>query len=158
MKRPVSVNGRWPVEKILKNDCKITAWLEAVLMMAAGARVMLYHNIDTKVGLVNGALRTVVSLTGWYIRVRFCHINEPYDGERQIILLNKLLHLSTAISADFSFCHHNTCQGLSLTSAFVDLSDSIFCFGKALYCIVTSWDNVQFAIWSSSYQGQRGQP
>ena len=97
--------------KKLNNDCNMTAGLEAILMMAVGARVMLRRNIDTKIGLVNGALGTVVSITGSYITVKFDHINEPYDrrkSERQIYIDEKLLHLSKAISINFSFCHHNS--------------------------------------------------
>ena len=43
----------------LNNDCNLTAGLEFELTLAEGARVMLHCNIDTKAGLVNGALGTV---------------------------------------------------------------------------------------------------
>ena len=36
----------------LKNDCSRTAGLEAKLLLAVGARVMLRRNIDTKTRLV----------------------------------------------------------------------------------------------------------
>ena len=42
----------------LNNDCNLTAGLEFELTLAEGARVMLRRNIDTKAGLVNGALGT----------------------------------------------------------------------------------------------------
>ena len=42
--------------KKLNTDCNLTAGLEAVLQVAVGARVMLRRNIDTSIGLVNGAL------------------------------------------------------------------------------------------------------
>ena len=40
----------------LNADCNMTAGLEAKLSLAVGARVMLRPNIDTKAGLVNGAI------------------------------------------------------------------------------------------------------
>lgn len=43
----------------LNNDSNLTAGLEAELILAVGARVMLRRNIDTKQGLVNGAIGTV---------------------------------------------------------------------------------------------------
>ena len=44
----------------LNNDSNMTAGLEARLSLAVGARVMLRRNIDTKIGLVNGAIGTVL--------------------------------------------------------------------------------------------------
>ena len=47
----------------LNKDCNMTAGLEAKLSLAVGAQVMLRCNIDTKAGLVNGALGTALSVT-----------------------------------------------------------------------------------------------
>ena len=44
--------------KKLNRGCNLTAGLEAVLQVAVGARVMLRRNIDTGIGLVNGAVGT----------------------------------------------------------------------------------------------------
>ena len=44
----------------LNNDCNMTAGLEAKLVFAISARVMLRRNIDTSIGLVNGAIGTVL--------------------------------------------------------------------------------------------------
>ena len=42
--------------KKLNKDCNNTAGLKEKLTVAIGARIMLCCNIDTKSGLVNGAL------------------------------------------------------------------------------------------------------
>ena len=46
----------------LNKDCNLTAGLEAKLILAVGARVMLRRNINTKSGLVNGAIGTVLNI------------------------------------------------------------------------------------------------
>ena len=48
-------------------DCNMTAGLEARLSLAVGARVMLRRNIDTKAGLVNGAIGTVLSIAAHHV-------------------------------------------------------------------------------------------
>ena len=68
--------------KKLNNDCNMTAGLEAKFLLANGARVMLRRNIDTKQGLVNGAIGTVLSITKERVKVKFDHITEPYKVER----------------------------------------------------------------------------
>ena len=42
----------------LNKDCNKTAGLQAVVKVAVGAHVTLERNIDTKRGLVNGAIGT----------------------------------------------------------------------------------------------------
>ena len=46
--------------KKLNSDCNLTAGLQAVVQLAVAAHVMLRRNIDTNIGLVNGAVGTVV--------------------------------------------------------------------------------------------------
>ena len=46
----------------LSLDCSRTTGLEAVLTLAIGTRVILRHNIDVTMGLVNGAMGTVVGI------------------------------------------------------------------------------------------------
>ena len=48
----------------LNEDCSRIGGLEAKLLLAVGACVMLRCNINTKTRLVNGALGTVLSITG----------------------------------------------------------------------------------------------
>ena len=64
--------------KKLNTDCNLTAWLEAVLQVAVGARVVLHRNIDASIGLVNDALGTVVSIKAHHIGVQFDNIHKPY--------------------------------------------------------------------------------
>ena len=47
----------------LSSDCNKTAGLEAKLLLAVGARVMLRRNLDTKSGLVNGAMGLTILLS-----------------------------------------------------------------------------------------------
>ena len=47
-------------------DCNLTAGLEAVLKIAVGACVMLRRHIDTRSGLVNDAVGTVIAIKSLY--------------------------------------------------------------------------------------------
>ena len=68
--------------KRLNKDCNLTAGLEAVLKIAAGARVMLRRNINTSLGLVNGAIGTVIAIGAHKITVKFDHMNTDYEVEK----------------------------------------------------------------------------
>ena len=111
----------------LNNDSNMTAGLEARLSLAVGARVMLRRNIDTKIGLVNGAIGTVLSIAVNHVAVQFDHIVEPYNVEmvksrfmvmRNFYVYRKQFPLILAYAVTI-----HKCQGLSLDCAIVDLSD-----------------------------------
>ena len=107
----------------------ITAGLEAKLLLAVGAQVMLCHNIDTKAGLVNGALGTVLSIVLHHVTIQFDHMSKPHDVE----MVKKFLYVyrkQFPLILTYAVTIHK-CQGLSLDSAIVDLSDAVFSPGSA---------------------------
>ena len=66
----------------LNSDCNMTVGLEAKLLLAVRAQAMLRCNIDTKKGLVNGAIGTVLTTSKERVSVQFDHSSEPYKVER----------------------------------------------------------------------------
>ena len=119
----------------LNSDCNMTAGLEAKLLLAVGARVMLRRNIDTKKGLVNGAIGTVLSITKERVSVKFDHITEPYKVERVqsrfMVMKNFYVYREQfPLILAYAVTIHK-CQGLSLDCAIVDLSDKVFSAGMA---------------------------
>ena len=123
----------------LNNDCNLTAGLEAKLLLAVGARVMLRRNIDTNAGLVNGAIGTVLSLRADHVTVQFDHISEPYDVKkvksRFMVMKNHYVYRKQfPLILAYAVTIHK-CQGLSLDCAIVDLSDKVFSAGMAYVAI-----------------------
>ena len=96
---------------------------------------MLRSNIDTKAGLVNGAIGTVLAITSKRVSVKFDNIDKPYDVEKVshkfTILKNfDVFRKQFPLILDFAMTIHK-CQGLSPDSAIIDLSDKIFGDGMA---------------------------
>ena len=119
----------------LNTDCNMTAGLEAKLCLAVGARVMLRRNLDTKAGLVNGAIGTVLSIASNHVTVQFDHVSTPYDVERVkskfMVMKNFYVYRKQfPLILAYAVTIHK-CQGLSLDCAIVDLSDQVFSEGMA---------------------------
>ena len=91
-----------PLNK-LNSDCNMTAGLEAKLSLAVGARVMLRCNIDTKAGLVNGAIGSVVSIAVNCVTVQFDHMSQPYNVE-MVMVSPTCLNEVNCLRETFSHC------------------------------------------------------
>ena len=119
----------------LNNDSNSTAGLEAELTLAVGARVMLRRNIDTKRGLVNGAIGTVRCISSKQLIIKFDHMDDPCPIEMvrgKFMLLKSFFvyRKQFPVTVAYAVTIHK-CQGLSLDCAIVDLSDNVFCAGMA---------------------------
>ena len=109
----------------LNNDSNSTAGLEAELTLAVGARVMLRRNIDTKRGLVNGAIGTVRCISSKQLIIKFDHMDDPCPIEMvrgKFMLLKSFFVYRKQFPVTVAYAV--TCQGLSLDCAIVDLSDN----------------------------------
>ena len=105
----------------------MTAGLEAKLTLAVGAGVMLRRNIDTKSGLVNGALGTVLLISLEHVTVQLDHMSEPYNVQmvKSRFMIMKNIYVYRKQTLAYAVTIHK-CQGLSLDCAIVDLSDQVF--------------------------------
>ena len=108
----------------------MTAGLEAKLVFAIGVRVMLHHNIDTSISLVNGAIGTVLSISKEQIKVKFDHISAPYDVQRVhskfMVMQNFYIYRQQfPLILAYAITIHKI-QGLPLDCIIVDLSDRVF--------------------------------
>ena len=96
---------------------------------------MLRRNIDTKAGLVNGAIGTVLTISARCISVKFDHSNDPCDIERVkstfMVMKNYYIYRTQfPLILAYAVTIHK-CQGLSLDCAIVDLSSKVFAEGMA---------------------------
>ena len=111
----------------LNLDCSRTAGLEAVSTLA---RVMLRRNIDVTLGLVNGAMGTVVGIYSTHLLIKFDHIDKPCQIEKITtkFMLMKSMYIHRKqypLILAFAITIHKY-QGLSLDTAIIDLSQEVF--------------------------------
>ena len=121
--------------KRLNKDCNLTAGLEAMLHIGVGARVMLRRNTNTSLGLVNGALGTVVAIGAHKVTVKFDHMSTEYEVEKvksRFIVMRRVYVYRVQSPLIFAYAVTiHKCQFLSLDCAMMDLSDQVFSSGMA---------------------------
>ena len=96
---------------------------------------MLRRNIDTKAGLVNGAIGTVVAISATQITIKFDHATDPYKIERVksafMVMKNYYVYRTQfPLILAYAVTIHK-CHGLSLDCAIIDLSSKVFSDGMS---------------------------
>ena len=96
---------------------------------------MLCRKVDTKTGLVNGAIGTVLSITVNHVTVQFEYTIEPYKVEKVkskfTVMKNFCVYgKQFPLILVFAVTIHK-CQDLSLDCTIADLFDEVFCAGMA---------------------------
>ena len=82
----------------LNLDSSRTARLEVVLTLAIEARVMLHCNIDVTMGVVNGAMGTVVGIYATHVLIKFDHIDKPCQIQKIITKVMLMKNIRKALA------------------------------------------------------------
>lgn len=119
-----SSNTRLDSKAIRSMNDKHTMY-KSVLNLKKNARVMLLKNLDVTVGLVNGALGTVLKCTDSYITVAFDNgdliRNIPKDIQSYEYLKHKYMRQQFPLTLAYACTIHKS-QGLTLDKCIVNLS------------------------------------
>ena len=96
---------------------------------------MLRRNLNTKSGLVNGAMDTIMCITLQHVTVQFDHITQPYNIEmvksKFMVMKNYYVYRKQfPLILAYAITIHK-CQGLSLHCAIIDLFENVFSDGMA---------------------------
>ena len=125
------------------HDSKSTGNLEKVLALGEGVRIMLRKNVNTAIGLVNGAMGTVVELIREgdkedspveQLRIQFDDHSDAVlisrdMGKREIFPGSFLKRRQFPISLGYATSIHKA-QGMSLTTVLCDLGQTVFDTGQ----------------------------
>ncbi|XP_034939729.1 ATP-dependent DNA helicase pfh1-like [Chelonus insularis] len=143
------------VSKKLNNDDTRTAGLAKLIVIKIGAKIMIGRNIDVTLGLVNGAIGTIISVSKSTdacedvnsITVKFNNEKE-YTLERvsakfQIMNDAYVIQKQFPICLSYGITVHKS-QGLSLKNAIIDAGNRVFCAGQTYVALsrVTSLEGV----------------
>ncbi|XP_057335389.1 ATP-dependent DNA helicase PIF1-like [Microplitis mediator] len=124
----------------IKEDASRSAGLAGTIVIKIGAKVMLRRNIDVTLGLVNGAIGTVISISKSIDGSKIQGVNIDFgSGKVNTIERAKvkfqLLERAFVIREQFPLCLSyavtiHKSQGLSLKNAIIEAGNSIFNVGQ----------------------------
>jgi ATP-dependent DNA helicase PIF1 len=102
-----------------------------IITLRLGARVLLLKNLDVNLGLVNGAIGTIIQFNGGYPLIEFdTGIKQLITSVEWELELDSNIVKCTQVPLMLAYsltCHR--CQSLTIDSAVMDLSDA-FCEGQ----------------------------
>ncbi|XP_034936458.1 ATP-dependent DNA helicase PIF1-like [Chelonus insularis] len=141
------------------NDDTRTAGLAKVIVVKIGAKIMIRRNVDVSLGLVNGAIGTIVSISKSShacedvnsITIKFNNKKEymiqQVSAKFQIMNDAYVIRKQFLICLSYGITVHKS-QGLSLKNAIIDVGNRVFCTGQTYVALsrVTSLEGVHLQL------------